>query len=170
MYKKIIILGGSGSGKSTLTNNIAKHTGYPIYHLDELFLESDFTMKDKTMWPEISKVFLEQNVGVVDGNYGSNLPLRVKWADLIIYIDISTWLQIYRILKRYFNVRLGKENRIGISMKSREKINLNFLIWVLNWNRTRRNKTLRILEEQASDKKVIIIHRLSDLDLEDLFN
>lgn len=165
MYKRIIILGGSGSGKSTLAKKIAEYTGYPVYHLDELFLENDWSMKDKSLWPKISETFLKQDVGVVDGNYSSNIPLRVAWADLIIFIDIPTWLQVFRIVKRFFSVRFQKDNRLGIPHGSKEKIKFKFLIWVLNWNRKRRNKTLKILEKQASDKKVLIIKKITDLDL-----
>lgn len=168
MYKKIVILGGSGSGKSTLASKIGKYTGYPTYHLDALFLESDFSMKDKALWPEISNVFLKQDVGVVEGNYSSNIPLRIKWADLIIFIDTPTWLQLFRIIRRFLYVKFGKENRVGTHSESKEKMKLNFLIWVLKWNRTRRNKTLKILEEQALNKKVVIINRLNNLDLKKL--
>ncbi len=85
-YKRIIILGGSGSGKSTLVNRIGTCTNYPIYHLDNLLLNSDWSLKEKSEWLNIcKKEFLYENTGVVDGNYSSVINERIDWADLIIF-------------------------------------------------------------------------------------
>lgn len=169
MYKRIIILGASGSGKSTLAKKIADYTGYPLFHLDELFQDNKWNMIDKASWPELSQIFLKQETGVVDGNYGSNMPLRAKWADLIIFIDTPTWLQLFRIIKRFLHVRFAGGQRAGMPDGNKEVITFKFFLWVLNWNRTRRNKTLKTLEEHAKDKKVIIINKVNGLDLESLF-
>ena len=167
MYKRIIILGGSGSGKSTLASKISSYTGYPSYHLDSLFLNSDWSMKDKTTWSEISKIFLEKDVGVVDGNYFSVLPDRIKWADLIIFIDVPTYLQLYRVIKRTIRNRLGLDQRFGHPEASKDKLRLKFLFWISTWNKKRRNQTLSLLKEFKA-KKVVIIKNLDDLDLKTL--
>ena len=54
-YKRIIVLGGSGSGKSSLANRIGLYTGYHTYHLDNILLNSDWSMKDKSEWLGICK-------------------------------------------------------------------------------------------------------------------
>ena len=113
MYKKIIILGGSGSGKSTLANRIGLHTGYEVFHLDGMLHDSKWQTKDKGEWEEIFKQFLLKDSGVVDGNYSSYLDSRIKWADLIIFIDIPTNVKLYRIFRRYFKIKLGLEKRHG---------------------------------------------------------
>lgn len=169
-YKRIIILGGSGSGKSTLATKISVYTGYPIYHLDNLLLNSNWEMKDKNDWPEICKQFLLKDVGIVDGNYSSVLPTRIDWADLIIFIDISTRVQFYRIFKRIIRIKLGLDKRYGYPEKSKEKIRIKFLLWVFKWNKNRRDNILSMLEKFTKDKKIIITNRPQELNFRELFN
>jgi len=164
MYKKIIILGGSGGGKSTLADRIGLHTGYPVYHLDNLLLDSNWIIKDKSEWEEVSKIFLLEDMGVVEGNYNSSIPNRIKWADVIIYIDISTRLRMYRIFKRNIRIRLGLDKRCGTPEGSKEKLSFKFLSWAYNWNRNKRNEMLLLLES-IKDKKVLIIKEPRKLDL-----
>lgn len=167
MYKRIIILGGSGSGKSLLANRISEYTTYPVYHLDNLFLESNWKLKDKRKWEELSKVFLSKETGVVDGNYTSSLPSRIQWADLIIFIDISTPLRLYRVFWRYIRIKIGLDARYGSPENSKEKIQWSFIVWVYNWNRSHRKNMFSMLDS-IKDKKVVIISRPKELNIEEL--
>lgn len=149
-YQRIIVLGGSGSGKSTLANRISLYTGYPIYHLDNLLLNSDWSMKEKSEWLNIcKKEFLSETTGVVDGNYSSILEERAKWSDLIIFIDTPTYLRLLNVLKRTVRVNLKLEKRHGTTSEKREKLDLKFLKWVLNWNRSHRKQMFAILESMG---------------------
>ncbi len=169
MYKKIIILGGSGSGKTTLANRIARYTHYPVYHLDNLFLNSDWSFKDKSTWREISEVFLKESEGVVDGNFSSAIPYRIEWADLIIFIDVPTYLRLYRIFRRMVRVKLGLDKRLGHPEESKEKIRFSYLKGVCTWNKRNRDKMINMLES-IKDKKVVIIRKLDELDLASLLD
>ncbi len=169
MYKRIIIFGGGGSGKSTLANRIGLYTGYPVYHLDNILLNSDWSIKDKNDWEEISKQFLLRDTGVVDGNYSSSLPNRLSWADLVIYIDISTRVQLWRIFIRNIKIRVGIDKRHGFPDGSKEKLSFKFISWVYHWNSSHRVKMFSLLES-IEDKKVLIIKEPRKLDLKKLFN
>lgn len=155
-YKRIIILGGSGSGKSTLANRIGTYTNYPIYHLDNLLLNSDWSLKEKSEWLNIcKKEFLYENTGVVDGNYSSVINERIDWADLIIFINVSTLRHLLNIFKRSLMVNLGLKKRHGMEKGRKDTINLKFLKWVLNWNRSHKKKMFNLLES-IKDKRVIV--------------
>jgi adenylate kinase family enzyme len=166
-YKRIIILGGGGSGKSTLANRIGEFTGYPVYHLDNLLLNYDWSIKNKNEWEEISNQFLSKNVGVVDGNYSNSIPNRINWADLIIYIDIPTRIQLYRIIRRHIRNKFGLDKRHGFPEGSKILISMKFILWTYHWNSNHKNKFLSMLES-AEDKKVLIIKESRKLDLEKL--
>jgi len=168
MYKKVIIIGGGGSGKSSLADRIGKYTNYPVYHLDNLLLDSNWIKKDKSQWEEISQVFLTKDVGVVDGNYSSSMPNRVKWADVIIYIDISTCVQLWRIVSRYIRNKLGLDKRCGFPDESKEKLNWGFILWTYHWNKRHKTKIISLMETQK-DKKFLIIKEPRKLNLEELF-
>jgi adenylate kinase family enzyme len=164
-YKRIIVLGGSGSGKSTLVNRISIYTGYPIYHLDNLLLNKDWTQKEKSEWLNICrKEFLSNDVGVVDGNYSSVLPERIEWADLIIFINVPTHRHLFNIFKRSIMVNLGLEKRHGMEKGRKDTVDLRFFKWVLNWNRTHKKEMLKLMKS-INDKRVIITNSPKKLDI-----
>lgn len=167
-YKRIIILGGGGSGKSTLADRIGKYIGYSVYHLDNLLLDSNWIKKDKNKWEEMSQIFLLKDVGVVDGNYSSCLPNRVNWANLIIFIHIPTYLQLYRISRRYIRNKIGLDKRYGFPDGSKEALTWKFIVWTYHWNRRHKDKILSLMMEQK-DKKFLIIREPRKLDLKELF-
>ena len=167
MYKRIIILGGSCSGKSTLADRISTFTGYPAYHLDALFLDANWDKKVFTELVEIHKNILLKDNGVIDGNYTEVLPERLEWADLIIFIDVSTAVHLYRMLYRIFTVKFGIEKRYGNPNGTKTEFSLNFLSWVFNWNRTQKRKIFSMLES-VKDKKIVIVNSPNKLDIEKL--
>jgi len=170
IYKRIIILGGSGSGKSTLANRISLYTGYPIYHLDNILLNSDWSQKEKSEWLNICrKKFLSKDTGVVDGNYSSVLNERIDWADLIIFINVSTRRQLFSIFKRSLMVNLGLEKRHGMEKGRKDTVDFKFFKWVLNWNRSHKKKMFSILES-IKDKEVIVTNSPRNLNIEKLLN
>lgn len=168
MYKKVIIIGGGGAGKSSLAHRIGEYTGYPVYHLDNLLLDSNWQPKPKDQWEEISQIFLTKDSGVVDGNYSSSMPNRVKWADVIIYIDMPTCVQFWRIIRRYISIKFGLDKRCGLPDGSKEKMEWNFILWIYHWNRNHREKILSMLSS-LKDKKILIIKEARNLDIKKLF-
>ena len=169
-YKRIIVLGGSGSGKSTLANRMSLYTGYNIYHLDNLLLNSDWSQKEKSEWLNIcKKEFLSKENGVVDGNYSSVLKERIEWADLIIFINVPTSRHLFNIFKRSLMVNLGLEKRHGMEKGRKDTIDLKFFKWVLKWNNSHKKEMFTLLES-IKDKKVIITNKPRKLDIKKLLN
>ena len=166
-FKKIIILGGSGSGKSTLASKISLYTGYPIYHLDSFLHDSNWLKKDKDKWEEIQGKLLVEEVGIIDGNYTSILPNRIKWADLIIFIDMPVCVLLYRNFLRFIKIELGLENKIGTPNEARNIIRFSHLLWVLNWSKNSKKKVFSMIES-IKDKKVIITNNPKELDMDKL--
>lgn len=165
-YKRIIILGGSGSGKSTLANRISVYTGYPIYHLDKLTFNADRKRKSISECEEISKQFLLNDNGIVDGNYLISLPERIKWTDFIIYIDIPAYLQLYRFIGRNIKYFFGIENGYGRPENTKQDF-IKELLLCIGWNINHRKKIFSLLES-IKDKKVVITNRPRKLDIEKL--
>lgn len=169
-YKKIIVLGGSGAGKSTLANRIGLYTKYPVYHLDNLLLNDDWSRKEKGEWLDICKSeFLSKDAGVVDGQYSHVLEERITWADLIIYIDVPAYIQLSNVVKRLIRVNMGIEKRHGTSKDKKEKFNIEFYRWILFWNKGHRKEMLVKLES-ITNKKVLITNCQRKLNIEKLLN
>lgn len=167
MYKKIIILGGSCSGKSTLANRISIQTHYPAYHLDHLLLSPSFEKKESIEYEKINKQLLSKGVGVIDSNFTDTIPERINWADLIIFIDVTTGQRLFRVLYRIIRCKLGLGDWYGKPLGTNSGFNMSFLSWVYHWNKDQKKKLLSMLES-VKDKKVVIISRPRELDIENL--
>ena len=165
MYKRILILGGIGSGKSSFAKKLGLYMNYPVYHLDSIIYNSKWERAEKSEWERLSQEnFLLKDVGIVDGNYTSILPNRVKWADLIIFIEISTSMSLYRYLRRIIRVNFRFDKRHGIPDGAKTIFRTKVIRWILDWNKIEKKRIFSMLES-AKDKKVVIIKEPRELDL-----
>lgn len=166
-YKRIIVLGGTSSGKSTLADRISEYTDYPLFRLDTAFHFENWEPKNKSMWGDIQEPFLKNERGIIDGNYSYVLPQRIEWADLIIFIDISQFSRMHRLILRYIRTWLDIEKRRGIFDENKDKFSFKLFKWAFSWNKISRPKTIAILK-QIKDKKVLIIKDPKKLDIKKL--
>ena len=104
MYNKISIVGGSGSGKSTLCNILSKELNLPAIHLDAINYNANWVEVDKNKRDQIITQKSLEEKWIIDGNYNKTLKDRFYKADLIIWLDYSTYMQLKGIFKRYLNL------------------------------------------------------------------
>lgn len=152
--KKISIIGGSGTGKTTLTNNLGRDLNLPIYHIDGIHHKENWEIRDKKERDKKILEIVEKNEWIIDGTYTSTLKQRLNKSDLIIYLDYSTFSQLKGILGRYIkNHGREKEEIPGC----KEKMSLEFFLWVLHWRKNKRNKIIEEISE--IEKKRILIFK-----------
>ena len=99
MYNKISIVGGSGSGKSTLCNILSKELNLPAIHLDAINYNANWVEVDKNKRDQIITQKSLEEKWIIDGNYNKTLKDRFYKADLIIWLDYSTYMQLKGIFK-----------------------------------------------------------------------
>ena len=88
-YKRIVIIGNGGSGKSFLTRSLADILEYPVLHLDKVFWLPGWEHISREELVKIQKEFMSGDRWIIDGNYASSLDIRMKAADLAIYLDMN---------------------------------------------------------------------------------
>lgn len=152
---RIMILGSAGSGKSTLSQKLGPIYNLPVIHLDKYYWKADWVGTPNEEWDSIVEDLTMQDQWIIDGNYSRTIDIRMKRANLIIYLDMPRWLCLYRVLKR--RVIYHKKTRPDMNEKCPEKIDLEFLKWVWNYRKRSRGKTLSKLEQIKNDKQVIIV-------------
>ncbi len=135
--QRVLIIGSPGAGKSTLSHAIAERTGFPLYHMDKLHWLPGWTERDRAEGlAEVHQV-LAQDRWIIDGNYGSSLPIRIKRADTVVWLDYPTWRCLGRALKRWWRYR-GR-TRPDMTEGCPERLNLGFFLYILmfrsGWNR-----------------------------------
>ncbi len=140
--KKIAVIGCCGGGKSVLTKKLSKILGIPAYHLDDLFWHEGWVETKQKNWQRVHKELVEKGSWIIDGTYSSGLEMRMKSANLIVFVDLPVWLCFYRIIKRQLRNFLGWEKslpvRIQNSNDSSKKTYLSdwsFYLYVLNFKR-----------------------------------
>lgn len=160
-HKKILIIGCSGAGKSTLSKQLAKKWDLPLVHLDSLYWTEGWVPAPKDEFIKKVKMKLEEDQWIIDGNFNSTLERRIKYADLIIFLDFSRMTCIFRVLKRVWLHR-GK-TRDDMAPGCNERLDWEFLRFVWNFPKKVRPTILHVLSDASQDKDLCIIRNPKEL-------
>lgn len=98
--KRILVMGCSGAGKSTLARQLHGRTGLPLIHLDRLFWKPGWEQSDIAEFRDRCVTLCDEPEWIMDGNYFSNLDLRLLRADTVFFLDYPTQLCLRRVLWR----------------------------------------------------------------------
>ena len=155
--QRILIIGCGGAGKSTLARQLGEKLGLPVVHLDKLFWHPGWVESTKE---EIdAKIFaeLQKPQWIMDGNYNRTLPERVKYCDTIIYLDFSRMACLMGVLKRVLTT-YGKV-RPDMGAGCPERFDLEFLKWVWNFNKEKRQSYYKLLNETEGINTIVLKNR-----------
>jgi len=99
---RICIVGPSNSGKSTLAGAIARKCALEPVHLDRLYHlpHTDWEPRPADEFAALHDAAIAGGRWVMDGNYSSCMPQRLRRATGVILLDISTPLSLLRYLRR----------------------------------------------------------------------
>ena len=152
MYNRISIVGGSGSGKSTLCNILSKELNLPAIHLDAINFNENWVEIDKAERDKIISTKTENEKWIIDGNYNKTLKERFEKADLIIWLDYSTFMQLKGIFKRYLKTRNNERPEIP---GCKEKLDFAFIKYVATYNKKKRHIIVKYLKDIPKEKVLI---------------
>ena len=154
---KITIMGYSGSGKSTLARKLAEYYNIDVLHFDSVQFLPNWEIRCQEEKERLTKEFLDSHdEWVIDGNYSKLfLEKRLEEADLIILLLFNRFSCLYRVWNRYR--RYKKTTRPDMAEGCNEKIDAEFVMWVLRDGRTKQSKDrYKKISEQYQNKTVII--------------
>lgn len=161
---KIAIMGYSGSGKSTLAQKLGEYHHCDVFHFDAVQFLPGWEIRDFDERMRLSKEFLDTHDSwVIDGTYSRfHLDRRLEEADMIILMLFNRFNSLYRVTKRYLKYR--NKTRPDMAEGCSEKLDWEFVKWVLRDGRTQKTKDLfqRIQTEYAD--KVVVIKNQKQLD------
>lgn len=141
--QRVLVIGSPGAGKSTLAHRLAQLVGLPLHHLDKMFWLSGWTERDREEGRAILAGVLAEDRWIIDGNYGSTLPMRLERADTVVWLDYPTSLCLGRVFKRWWQYR-GRA-RPDMTEGCPENLNLEFLHYVLVFRRNWRARNASAL-------------------------
>lgn len=149
------MLGSSGSGKSTFARRLGLKLGIDVIHLDSYFWQPNWVDTSPDEWDTTLKRLLGKDRWVMDGNYPSSLPLRLKFADTVVFLDFGRMVCLWRCVGRYRKFR--GSNRPELSSGCNEKIDVDFLKWIWNYPRDVKPGVLELLGRHP-EIRVILLH------------
>ena len=155
--ERIIIIGCGGAGKSTLAQQLGKITGLPVVHLDKLFWHSGWVESTREEIDEKILCELQKERWIMDGNYMRTLPQRLDHCDAVIYLDFSRIACLLGVAKRI--ITTYGTVRSDMAEGCPERFDLDFLKWVWNFNKTKREKVYRMLNEAEGIETIVLKNR-----------
>ena len=156
-YKKIIVIGPSGAGKSYFSKQLAKITGLPLYHLDNIFWKEDKTHIPREEFDDKLLKILEQDKWIIDGDYSRTYEMRMQRADTIIFLDYPL-----EICLKGVESRIGKP-RPDIPWKE-DVFDPEFKQWIIDWFKNTKPWVYHLIEKYKGSKNIVIFKTREEVD------
>ena len=155
--ERIIIIGCGGAGKSTLARQLGEKLGMPVVHLDKLFWRPNWVQVSKEEFDALHRAELEKERWIMDGNFNRTMPERIDRCDTVIYLDFSRFACLRGVFKRVLTT-YGKV-RPDMGEGCPERIDWEFLKWVWNYNRDKRERNYQLLNEATHAETIVLKNR-----------
>lgn len=155
--ERVLIIGCGGAGKSTLARQLGEKLNLPVVHLDSIFWLPGWVEMEKNEFDARIRTEMAKETWILDGNYNRTLPERIARCDTIIYLDFSRTACLYGIFKRLLT-NIGK-TRPDMGAGCKEKVDWDFVKWVWNFNKHKREKYYRLLNEAEGVETIVLKNR-----------
>ncbi|MBQ8621436.1 MAG: DNA topology modulation protein [Oscillospiraceae bacterium] len=155
--KRVVIIGCGGAGKSTLARQLGEKLNIPVVHLDKLFWKPGWAEMPKEEFDALLRQEMAKETWIMDGNFNRTLPGRISLCDTVIYLDFSRFACLLGVLKRVLTTYGTVRADMGEGCP--ERVDLEFLKWVWNYNKNKREKTYKLLNESTHARVIILKNR-----------
>ncbi|GAA2692056.1 adenylate kinase [Actinoplanes palleronii] len=98
--RRIVVYGVTGSGKTTLARRIGERTGLPWHSVDDLTWEPGWVEVPLAVQRDRIAAICAGDAWVLDSAYLSWADIPLARADLIVGLDLSRPLLLYRLVTR----------------------------------------------------------------------
>ena len=158
--RRVLVIGISGAGKSTFSRALAARTGLPLIHLDKEFWQPGWQITRKPEWRAKVAKLVAGDAWIMDGNFDGTLDLRLPRADTVVWFDYPTHVclrrAVWRVVTTYGRVRPD------LAEGCPERIDLEFLRFIRDFNAKSRPQVASALERYGSHVTRIVIRRDQD--------
>ena len=155
--ERIMIIGCGGSGKSTLARQLGEKTGLPVVHLDQLFWTPGWVSVSKEEFDRRHREAMAREKWIIDGNFDRTIPERITRCDTVVYLDFSRFACLMGVAKRILTTYGTVRPDMGEGCP--ERFDWEFLQWVWNFNKNKREKNYRLLKDAQGIQVIILKNR-----------
>ena len=130
------MIGTSGSGKSRFARQLAAALKIPYLEMDRLYWKPNWQEPNDEEFFSILEHALSGDAWVLDGNYTRTTHIKWPRANLVVWIDYSFPLTLYRVIKRSI-LRAWKKQELWPGTGNRESFTRLFskdsmVLWKLS--------------------------------------
>lgn len=162
MYNKIYIIGPVGSGKTTLARLLSNKYHIDYYELDKVVFDDDNGNVKRTD-EEISKIFydiIRKKKWIIEDVGRKSFIDGIKNADIVYYLNLSSFEIYKRCISRWFKQKTGKE-------KYNYKPTIKSLFQMLGWarkNTKEKEKKMNRIIDNSKEYKVLSLKEINMLE------
>ena len=161
--RRILVVGCSGAGKSTLSRQLSERLGLPYIAMDrEFFWLPGWELRDRQEIRRMIGEAVAAESWIIDGNSPGTLDLRLPRTDLVIWLRLPRLLCLRRVLAR--RIRHAGKSRPDMADGCPEKIDLDFLRYIWNFERKESPEIADALETYGEGVPVIVLRKPSESD------
>ena len=153
--RRVLVVGPGGAGKSTLARRLGPLLGAPVVHLDAEYWRPGWAEPDADAWRDRVAALVARDAWVMDGNFGGTLAARVRRADTVVFLDVHPLRCLARVVRRRWTYR-GRP-RPDMAEGCAEKLDLEFVRWVLTYRWRARPRVRRLLAEAGPALRVVVL-------------
>ncbi|MEV2274570.1 topology modulation protein [Nocardiopsis sp. NPDC049922] len=150
---RIAIIGCGGSGKTTIGRRLAEGLDAPLTHLDVLYYDDEWNTLPQEKFAAIQEDLVAQDRWVIDGNFASTLPIRLRRATTVIFLDLSPITCLTGIAQRRLRYGGGQNDSTGVY----DRIHWGFIKYVWNFRRTMGPRVRKLILEHGTHADVHIV-------------
>ncbi|KWX00758.1 Topology modulation protein [Carbonactinospora thermoautotrophica] len=150
--RRIAVIGCGGSGKTRLARRLGALLDVPVIHLDAVYYDSAWNALPQEKFAALQEELVAAPAWVIDGNYASTLPIRLKAADTVVFLDLPWWTCLWGIAQRQWRHDAGQHDQ-GVY----NRITWGFVRYVLGYRRRMRPRVERLLAEHARGADVVVL-------------
>ena len=155
--ERIMIIGCGGAGKSTLARLLGGKLNLPVVHLDKLFWRPGWEQISREEFEVLHREALAGEKWIIDGNFDRTMGERIRYCDTVIYLDFSRYACLLGVAKRIMT-SYGKV-RPDMGEGCPERIDWEFLKWVWNFNKNKRERIYSLLNEFEGVETIVLKNR-----------
>jgi adenylate kinase family enzyme len=149
---RLAIIGCGGSGKSHVARALGAALGITPVHLDTLYYDQDWKPLPAEKFAALQHDLVTRPRWIIDGNYASSLPIRLRAADTVIFLDLPVGSCLAGIARR--RLRHGGQHRAtGVY----DRITLGFVRYIIGYRRQMAPRVRRLIFEHAGDAELIVL-------------
>ena len=157
MMERIMIIGCGGAGKSTLARQLGEKLDLPVVHLDKLFWKPNWVQVSQVEFDALHQAELAKERWIIDGNFNRTIDQRIERCDTVIYMDFSRFACLWGVVKRVLTTYGTVRPDMGEGCP--ERIDFEFLKWVWNFNKNKRERYYRLLNETTHAETIVLKNR-----------